>query len=62
MSGAGEGNRTPVTGMVVSGGVKWSFLLGIFAFVQYVYCTNCTGNYGVHLQKAKLPMLVYPVH
>jgi hypothetical protein len=42
--GAGEGNRTLVTGKVVSSGSEWPYSLGIPIEAQVVSCITCTKN------------------
>ena len=75
--GAGEGNRTLITGVVVYSAIEPPKMLDFRSFVQYAYCTNCTlysislhnatravpaPMYGISLQKATFSILVYPVH
>ena len=60
--GAGEGNRTLITDIVVNSGKKWLILLAINERVQYAYCTNCTMHYGLSVSEETIAVLVHSVH
>jgi integrase len=55
LNGAGEGNRTLVTGIVVYSGAECLVLLDFCKFVQYPYCTNCTFHMASIYRKQNSP-------
>jgi hypothetical protein len=49
--GAGEGNRTLVTGIVVLSGAKWPISLAFFIEMQGASCISCTQHHVIFISK-----------
>ena len=61
-NGAGEGNRTLVTGIVVYSGVECLDFAGHLRICAVSLLHKLHSAYGIHLQKTKLAVLVYSIH